>query len=80
MTEEIKKALIAKYDELTADYDRHWQKYNRICSRNDSGAVMTAAQIRRKLNEIDHTQLGFIEALEIMGYTISQTDNGTVIS
>lgn len=80
MTEEIKKALIAKYDEFSADYDRRWQKYNRICSGNDSSTVMTAANIRRKLNEIDCIQYGFMVALEIMGYTISQTDNGTVIS
>ena len=79
MTDEIKAALIAKYDELTADYDRHWQKYNRICSRNDTSAVVTAAHIRRKLAEIDHTQYGFAMALEVMGYTISQTDTGTVI-
>lgn len=79
MTEEIKAALIAKYDELTTDYDRHWQKYNLVCSANGTSAVITAAQIRSKLKEIDDMQYGFYLALEVMGYTISTGSAGTTI-
>ena len=79
MTKEMKAALVAKYDELTADYNRHWQKYNRICSANDTSTVVTAAHIRRKLDEIDHMQYGFCLALEVMGYTISTGSAGTTI-